>query len=310
MNFLLSTAINNSAQANQYKSILTLFKTLSKSLNELGHNTFIIADRELEHSDDEIENMSFFDYVNEETFSAFLKEYDFNPDYCFIWNGNVDTDIEFIKLMEKFSIKPIFGELGFFEHYNKTCYFDINGVNCKISDLTKDYNKISNFSRKEFEMFKEKMVKPRLHKGNYIFIPLQSESDTQIKTYSPFKTMDEFLGYVDLLLKNDDRPILIKQHPMSESEITMRDKFQLVDDDIYHYIPYADLVIGINSTVLVETLLFHSRILSVGLGVSSRGFKDDYERERFIFGLYKKQLKWEDLKDAEKVQDILEGMNL
>lgn len=308
MNFLLSIAINNNTDPHRYKTIFHLFKWLANTLNEIGHKTLIIAHDELSNLDVGTENIKFFKNFDKTELENLFKNF-FHPDYCFIWNGNVDCDIDFINMIKKYNIKPIYGELGFFDHFGKTCYFDKTGVNGKISNLMADVSKTP-FSKREYEKVKEKYIKPRIEKGSYIFVPLQTQTDTQIKSFSPFKTMNEFLEYVTNLLQYDTRPILIKQHPLSPIDIKMNEKFKIVDGNIHEYVPYADLVIGINSNVLTETLLYHSRIITVGLGITSRGFKDDNERERYVYNLYKKQMYWHDLKNKVFVEKMLERLKI
>lgn len=76
-----------------------------------------------------------------------------------------------------------------------------------------------------------------------------------------------------------------------------------VYEDVHHYLPYAHKVIGINSSVLTETLLYHQRLLSVGLGLASRRFIDDEERKKFIINIYSKQLNVKDLNNVDIVKN-------
>ena len=72
--------------------------------------------------------------------------------------------------------------------------------------------------------------------------------------------------------------ILYKPHPQFSPKIPKSERLIKVSGDVHSYIPYADKVIGINSTVLFETLLYHQRVITCGIGLPSRRFLDDNER--------------------------------
>ena len=76
-----------------------------------------------------------------------------------------------------------------------------------------------------------------------------------------------------------------------------------VSGDVHSYIPYADKVIGINSTVLFETLLYHQRLITCGIGLPSRRFLDDNERKKFIINCYDKQINQSDLDNVDIIKN-------
>ena len=155
------------------------------------------------------------------------------------------------------------------------------------------------YEKAEFKGLVDNYRKERLYESCYIFVPIQDEGGTQITRLSPFKTMKEFLEYVLQLYAFDrDLKILFKKHPSAPCEAPDDDRLVEVFDNVHHYLPYAENVVGINSTVLFETLLYHQRILAVGLGLASRRFDSDAEREKFIMNCLDKQLYHADLGDA------------
>lgn len=291
MKILLHSGVGNLDRPNRWKFVTTLFINLSKSLRELGHDTVLL-----------VHPSAIQPQMPQNTIiTAIIPTLD-NFDAVFTWNGNSEGDKELrFKLPDAHFI---YGELGILNHYNETCYFDSNGINTTLSDLSKPIL-LTNENTLDIEINNiiQSHKKPRLHNDPYIFVPLQDETDTQIVQYSPFKTMYSFVEYVINLLRYDTRKILIKQHPMHISQIPTSDKISLVTDDVHHYIPYADLIIGLNSTVLVETLYYHSRILSVGLGIASKKFTSEHERKQYMINITKKQMAWDDLKYSETVKN-------
>lgn len=304
MNFLFTIALNNTQTASRYKSMFIIFNALASSLIALGHNVHIVYNPKTNGILDAKLPSTALAELNFANYKEMIDLIGFIPDYAFIWNGNLDSDKITIATLKDNNVKMVYGELGFFNHYKKTCYFDLAGVNCRSSLMVTKLNHIN--LNEDNVYILEKLyadnVKPRLQAGPYIFVPLQVETDTQITNYSPFKTMDEFLEYVDDLFKNDTRPILFKQHPKAKSIVKEYDKFIEVTEDVHHYLPYADLVIGINSTVLTETLLYHTNIITVGAGISARNVSKD-ERKKYVLEIYSRQLNWEDLRNPEKVEN-------
>ncbi|MDB2550621.1 hypothetical protein N9X24_02010, partial [Rickettsiales bacterium] len=66
---------------------------------------------------------------------------------------------------------------------------------------------------------------------------------------------------------------------------------------------YAKKVIGINSTVLFETLLYHKNIECFGYGLASRRIDSDTERKKYITHCYNKQFYFEDLKNPKIIEN-------
>jgi hypothetical protein len=304
MNFLFTVALNND-NGDNYKTIMQLFRDLALTLNSIGHNTFILSHPAAYMQYDLYSTVYQTETLTIDNYNEIMGHVGFKPDYAFIWNGNTINDTKTITLLKSNGIKIIYGELGFLNHFNQTCYFDLSGVNCRISDISSklDMHDLSKEENAELTRLCNDHIKPRLVETPYIFIPLQIESDTQITKYSPFKTMDELLEYVTDIFKNDTRLILYKHHPMKRSITKQYDKIVEVSNDVHHYIPYADVVVGINSTVLTETLIYHNRLISLGAGITSKQFVHDNQRKRYILQLNNKQLNWSDLADVSKIEN-------
>ena len=296
MRIFLHCGSGNLDRPNRWSTINAIFSNLGGSLLKLNHDVFMMV-----HSQAEIaqNRVSPFDVsVCDKVDVNLIKN--FNPDIGITWNGNSEGDREVTNIIGR--EKMIYGELGYFDHYNKTCYFDGSGVNTRHSMIGQSFN-YSNEDSVLVAQMQKKYAKSRLVKEPYIFVPLQDETDTQITQYAPFKTMDLFMHHIKDIFCNDDRKILYKVHPKAPSRITVNHpKFIPVTEDIHHYIPYADFVFGLNSTVMVETLLYHERIISYGAGVASRHFSGTKDREAFIAEMYRRQMLWDDLSDENKVR--------
>ena len=304
MNFLFTVALNT-VDGEGYKTIMQLFRSLAITLNKLGHNTFILTHPAAYMHYAPYTSVFKTGKFDRENYKLIMTAIGFVPDYAFIWNGNASGDATTINLLKSNGVKIIYGELGFFKHFEKTCYFDLGGVNCKITDISDDISSrtLDDEECKLLNTIVKDNIQPRKIDKPYIFVPLQVESDTQIVKYSPFKTMQELLEYVNDIFIKDNRPIYFKQHPLKKSEIKIYNKMHEVSGDVHHYIPYADVVVGINSTVLAETLIYHNKVICLGAGVSSKHFVNDEQRKRYILQLYKKQVNWEDLINKDKVEN-------
>lgn len=296
MKVLIHCGAGNTDRPQRWGTIHKIFDGLGKSLIELGHEVTMIV-----HGEATIRSTcpAIIKIISDTIDPDVIDK--ISPDVAITWNGNSDGDVQFISAVGK--EKVIYAELGFFDHYNKTCYFDKSGVNTRHSMIGFKLPPYSHDDSIIIKSVTQKYKKDRLFADPFIFVPLQDENDTQIVQYSPFKTMDEFLHHVVDIFSTDDRTILYKMHPRSRCKITINDpKVIAVTEDVHHYIPYADLVVGLNSTVMVETLLYHQRIVTYGAGIAARHFESSKERDTFMVEMYRRQMLWADLANPEKIK--------
>lgn len=292
MKILFHVAVGNTDRPRRWNFVNGLFSDLATSLEALGNECLMYIHPEACSRATPFKNSVISEKVG---------VLNFNPDCVFTWNGSSDGDIQII---EKYGKKKIiYGELGVYDHYSSVI-FDFTGTNSKMEILTTPpINSVSKDIRVEFGKMAATHGLPRLFLDPYVFVVLQDELDTNITLYSPFKKMDDLLDYVETLYAKTDIKILFKKHPKAKTTVKSRDNFIEVFDDVHHYLPYASQVIGINSTALVETFLYHDRVLSVGLGLSSKRFSSLEERMNFMVSLKNQQFKWEDLKNKSVVEN-------
>lgn len=294
MRILFHVGVGNEDRPKRWSGVNCILSNLARSLESLGHECLVWCHKEAKHE------LSYSNIVYSKDINKKIKFVSrFNPDWVFTWNGSSEGDK---KIVKHFGIdKMIFGELGFFDHY-KTAYFDFSGTNSNSEVL---YEDMLDYDNNIISNLVKKYKKPRLCNHDYLFIPLQDENDTQVVCHSPIKRMEDLLSFVEQkyknLLKNNIK-VLYKKHPQYRLPIRSRVNFIEVFEDVHHYIPYAKQVIGINSTVLFETLLYHKNIISFGHGLCSRKIQNDIDRKKFVSHCYRKQLYFDDLSSKEVVK--------
>ncbi|MCX2779823.1 capsular polysaccharide export protein, LipB/KpsS family [Microbulbifer thermotolerans] len=200
----------------------------------------------------------------------------FKPDEIIIWNGLMDYQKGFIRLAKKYNPQQKFKflEAGWLPqkgHY----YQDPKGVNAASSIAEYTPRKLSRKETQDVEKWKQNYRKQHgdhniCNKG-YYFIPLQIESDTNITLFSPFQTMRSFLEWV---LKNSDSriPLIVRPHPLDRngqehlSKLSARIKID-TSTPLQKLIAESKAVIGINSTVLLESLVYEKPTIALGRGI-------------------------------------------
>lgn len=301
MNILLHVGVGNNVRPERWWGVCVILSNLSKSLVALGHECFMYCHP---HA---VSNNICPDYLlSEEVQCAQLDtiKKKFNPDIVITWNGASEGDQKMIEYFGR--DKCVFGELGFFDHY-ETVYFDFSGTNCKSQNLV---DKISHESIDEetFSYLVRKYKQPSAWQSNnpFVFVAMQDEKDTNVTKWSPFNTMNELLSWVcDVTTGlSPDLKIVYKKHPKAPCNITINDpRLVEVVGNVHSYIPYAEWVFGCNSTVLFECLLYHNRIITAGLGLSSRPINNNIDRIRYVVHCYNKQIHQTNLADHNHIKE-------
>lgn len=292
MKILFHVGVGNLDRPYRWYFVNGLYSKLAMTLEELGHECLVWTHTKALKSKYNNNIMS-----QSITGNELLKAKEFKPNWVFTWNGASEGD----KIIENVFGKgrTVYGELGFFNHYN-TLYFDFNGVNSKSENLTEE---LLPFDEEIYKKLKTQFIKPSLYYGKFIFVALQDEKDTNITMYSPVKTMDEVLQYVQDNIKiNNDVKVLYKQHPKAPCKITPRPNFIEVKENVHHYLPYAEQVVGVNSTVLLEALIYNNNVITLGEGITSRIFKGE-EHKQYITHVFQKQFNMDDMGNVELIKN-------
>lgn len=299
MKILFHVGSGNTDRPERWWGVCVHFSNLARSFEALGHECVLHV-----HPAAKSENI-YYNHITSDKATRMAGIENFTPDVLFIWNGISPGDEQMVSFYPN-AIK-VYCELGFFDHYS-TVYFDFSGTNAKSQNLIDELKEPNNIS--EYFRIRKKQQKPQLESGRYVFVALQDEQDTQITKYSPFKTMNEVMQYASDITKcyGDDIKILYKQHPMAPCNITIKDsRFKEVTEDVHHYLKDAELVIGCNSSVLFETLLYHNRILTLGLGLTSRMIGNECtplsNRVNYLLHCYEKQVNQAHLGDPDHMKE-------
>lgn len=291
MKILFHVGVGNLDRPNRWQFVNVLFSNLANTMTKLGNECLVWTHRAAGAS-------TYINQISSNTVDGVNLEnaLSFEPDWVFTWNGSSEGD----KLIESNfgHDKMVYGELGFFNHYN-TLYFDFEGVNSKSENLTEP---LEPFDEDIYNQIKKQYVKEPLFNGRFIFVVLQDESDTNITMYSPIKKMDEVLQYVQDNVKLDDGvKVLFKKHPKAPCIVKTRENFIEVTQNVHHYLPYAEKVIGVNSTVLLEALIYHNNVISLGKGITNRNFTGD-EHKQYITHVFKKQFNMSDMTNVDIIK--------
>lgn len=196
-----------------------------------------------------------------------------------IWNGGKFRQRIAIEIANVLNIKVYYYENGLLPN---RIVFDDKGINYENSvPRNKDfYEKYHNDNELPKELIPRvskhikkfngsKIVLPE----NFIFVPFQVDYDTQIITNSNWiKNMRMLFDLIEDVAKQSDKYFVLKEHP--SSGINYPDLHKRVDkiNNISFANSYAtqdlieksDAVITINSTVGVESLLFHKKVIVLG----------------------------------------------
>lgn len=214
-------------------------------------------------------------------------------------NGTDRRDAHLLKLLKnnKYSGFFLFSELGWLP-YQKCYYLDYKGIgnynflyNCNPSSIK---NKPPDHIIKRYlhdldcELNKGISVPYGNNDNNkYILCPLQVDGDSKLIIGSPhFKNMKEFIKFIINLVPNTFT-ILFKNHPKNRRPARIPKGPNIIDITKSNYkkkelIQKATCVIGINSTLLLESLYLKARVCSFGLDIfSNKGFVVDGHNKTF-----------------------------
>lgn len=194
-------------------------------------------------------------------FAKILDEID--PDYHVVWNGHVEREV--VKVSRSKGVRVIFCELGWLPQRDNFVA-DFNGVNGQTS---LPYLPLLNeIVPAQYATWKDAFISQRtivpLDVENFVFVPLQMENDENIISNSPFRSMSDFVLYLRSVISGT---IVVRPHP-SQQDVTLPDLPDVIirrDQTIDSWIAASNYVVGINSTSLIEALIYDKIVYSCGL---------------------------------------------
>ncbi len=240
--------------------------------------------------------------------------------------------------------KRVFTEVAFFPQM-KNAYFDTKGIHGYSSVRDAVLPDITDAQRKELERFRQFYTGHNFtkigetfceydadegkDKYNYpfIFVALQMENDTAYDL-CPFNNNQELVTFVEGCFP--DWKIIFKNHPNwpAEYRISKRNLLLPVDNrDLRTLLIKSSYVVSVNSTVLLEALMYGKKCASLGEGFSTNhnvclechndlprlkeliGWEPDWKQvDRFLYFLLQKQIPidfWKQPGGIEKVRTHL-----
>jgi glycosyltransferase involved in cell wall biosynthesis len=200
------------------------------------------------------------------------------PSLVICWNKHYplyDAPLRFLRERMP-GCRVIYSEVAWFPQ-REHIYFDAEGVNAdsSLAALTPRELMRLDVDRGALAEFVERYREGhRVTKGDFVFCPLQIPSDMNIARFSPWKDMKAFLRHVVTSLPGEK--ILFKCHPLDPDK---SDYFRLAGEmaniqvsdsvDLKWCLANCARVAGINSTVLLEALVFDKAATYLGAGIGS-----------------------------------------
>ena len=197
-----------------------------------------------------------------------------------LWNGMTFRQSIALEIAKMYNIKPIYIENAFLPN---RIVVDEKGVNFynSVPRNIEFYKKYKNKKELPKELIPrnpknakkfQNLEKEKLPK-KYIFIPFQVDYDTQIMLFSPWiKNMRELFNIIEEISEKLDIDFVFKEHPTSikdypDLHLKVKKNSKLHFANGYptqELIQKSKAIITVNSSVGVESLLYHKKVLVLG----------------------------------------------
>lgn len=214
-------------------------------------------------------------------YEEILRRYPF--DKILIWNGNFEYQRGFISTVRKLGLESALSyvEVGWLDQSNSV-YVDPTGINAASTLATKAPPPITRQQADELADFLTAYRAPHVagkdktdiagHDTPTVLVPLQVDTDSNILLHSPFDSMADFISYLEGWIPPGYR-VILRPHPKAKYGYAIqscRSDFEVrTEGDIKAAVLSADLVIGINTTVLIQALALGKPTVAFGKGVFS-----------------------------------------
>jgi hypothetical protein len=240
---------------------------LKRELIRAGHDVRSVFTYGKPRNDSEV-------VTNYADFDLFAIE-SFKPDCLIVFNGYAKETTAVVGFLRG-RYKTFFVERGWLPQRG-TVYIDALGLGGRSSisctDLSIPTAPMS-VIKETIGALRETTYKTSGHPdlGDYILVPLQLDHDTSIVLDSPyFKSMHSLVAFLSRKFFN--QKVVVRPHPLCmdirlPSSVIVERERRTID-----LAKTAKAIIGINSTVLIESLIHHKPVCFMGRGVlsSTRG---------------------------------------
>lgn len=203
------------------------------------------------------------------------------PEHIIIWNGRKLPNVTIAMAAKSLGIKMFYFENGLLP---ETVSLDPKGVNFS-SSLSHDPNFYLKFDQNNDQPFSLPNIIPRKNckkrssfaqidlPKRFIFVPFQVPHDTQIVCYSTWiKSMEMFYDEVIKAVKALNDPslkVVFKEHPSWHKHYVSLYNKNIIGifangNDTVELIEKAEVVLTINSTVGLESLILNQKVITLG----------------------------------------------
>lgn len=221
---------------------------------------------------------SFYFFLAYFNYFRYFKHINSNYNQIMFWNGITFRQAIALQIAKLYNIKSIYIENGLMPN---RIVIDKKGVNF-LNSVPRNREFFENYKNdkslpknliprqpknaKKFSNIKKEPLPER-----FIFIPFQVDYDTQIMLYSPWiKNMRQLFSIVEEVSKKTNINFILKEHPSSQKnypDLHKRCNSKISFANGYptqELIQKSSAIITINSTVGIESLLFHKKVIVLG----------------------------------------------
>ena len=203
---------------------------------------------------------------------------EFNPDIIFLWNGKKFHQAIVLQVAKLYDKKCAFFENGVLPD---TTTLDFKGVNATNS-IPRDIEFYKNLKFQETQILPQKLIARDIKNKaqtfddhqlpkRFIFVPFQVGYDTQVILHSPWiKDMFELFDIISSISQKTGVAFVFKEHPSdrindySSLYSKTNDKLLFSTISTQELIQKSQAVLTINSSVAIESLLFHKKVIVLG----------------------------------------------
>lgn len=208
-------------------------------------------------------------------------------DLVYVWNGSYPkVRKELVEPLYKNGTRIVFVELGWFPQAEYV-YFDQSGTNAYSELISSSLDWLDEADFAELDRTAKAYRGSRtITEGGYVFVPLQLPHDTQVALFSPYKWMGEFVRHVRWVFRG--KRIIFRRHPKDPKTYADLNLGKDGEGDLMDLICNADLVYGLNSTVLLEAALLGKQVTAIGASFLNMG----PSRRHALAALVARQVHW------------------
>ncbi|QHJ13579.1 hypothetical protein FX988_03845 [Paraglaciecola mesophila] len=184
-----------------------------------------------------------------------------------VWNGSTSAFLPIIEKLKALKIAITFAECGFFPQH-QYFYFDRLGVNNNSQLYFDDLSWVNEQMLQNLKQLRQQFLSASQDGVNtqrrYIFIPLQVPSDSNVLNHSKFTNgMQPFIDFIEAQYPQQN--LVFKPHPKDRLSHTYRYyRGKVSSKDTIQLCAHADIVHGINSSVLYEAALLGKKVVVEG----------------------------------------------